>query len=452
MDAISPLDGRYASRLEPLRACFSERALVGARVEVELRYLRLLHERGLFPALTAAERERIELALGGISDDDYQAVKAIEAVTRHDVKAVEIFLRDKLQLQRPQAIHFGLTSEDVTNLAWGILFDRYLEEQQLPLLDRLLDKLAQLAQRWRDVPFPSHTHGQPASPTTAGKELAVFAGRLLRLRRQLAGFRFMGKLAGATGNYSAMVAAFPEHDWVELAQRLVEALGLDHNPLTTQVEDHDTFARWFDLSRGVNNVLIDLNRDLWEYISRDLYRQRKAPGQVGSSTMPHKVNPINFENSEGNLELSNSLLALLSDKLCRSRMQRDLSDSTVQRNVGVAMGHAHLAWMECLRGLDKIELDPAACTRTLEAHPQLLGEPIQTILKVEGVPDPYELLRQHTQGRDVTRASLLAMVDELDIGEQAKARIHGLTVPGYVGLAAQLADRIIAAVREEIDA
>jgi adenylosuccinate lyase len=450
MDAISPLDGRYASRLEPLRACFSERALVGARVEVELRYLRLLHERGLFPALTAAERERIELALGGISDDDYQAVKAIEAVTRHDVKAVEIFLRDKLQLQRPQAIHFGLTSEDVTNLAWGILFDRYLEEQQLPLLDRLLDKLAQLAQRWRDVPFPSHTHGQPASPTTAGKELAVFAGRLLRLRRQLAGFRFMGKLAGATGNYSAMVAAFPEHDWVELAQRLVEALGLDHNPLTTQVEDHDTFARWFDLSRGVNNVLIDLNRDLWEYISRDLYRQRKAPGQVGSSTMPHKVNPINFENSEGNLELSNALLAFLSDKLCRSRMQRDLSDSTVQRNVGVAMGHAHLAWLECLAGLDKIDLDPVACRRALEAHPELLGEPIQTILKVEGVPDPYELLRQHTQGRAVTREGLRAMVDGLDISQAARDRIEGLTVTGYTGLATQLTDRVVAAVREEI--
>ncbi len=452
MDAISPLDGRYAARLEPLRACFSERALVGARVEVELRYLRLLHQRGLFPPLEAAEAARVEQALSGASDDDYAAVKAIEATTRHDVKAVEIFLRRKLQLARPQAIHFGLTSEDVTNLAWSRLFDRYLEEQQLPLLDRLLARLVELAERWRDVPFPSHTHGQPASPTTAGKELAVFAGRLLRLRRQLAGHQFLGKLAGATGNYSAMVAAFPEHDWVELAEQLVDELGLEHNVLTTQVEDHDSYARWFDLTRGVNNIVIDLNRDLWAYISRDLYRQRKAPGQVGSSTMPHKVNPINFENSEGNLELSNALLTLLSDKLCKSRMQRDLSDSTVQRNVGVAMGHAHLAWLECLRGLDKIELDAEACARTLEAHPELLGEPIQTILKVEGVPDPYELLRQHTQGRAVSRDDLLAMVDGLEISDDARARIRALTVPGYVGLASQLTDRVIAAVREEIEA
>jgi adenylosuccinate lyase len=451
-DAISPLDGRYAERLAPLRACFSERALVGARMEVELRYLRLLHHRGLFPPLSAAEAERIEEALAGAGDDDYRSVKAIEATTRHDVKAVEIHLRGKLQLSHPQAIHFGLTSEDVTNLAWSRLFDRYLEEQQLPLLDRLLSKLVELAERWREVPFPSHTHGQPASPTTAGKELAVFAARLLRLRRQLAEFRFLGKLAGATGTYGAMLAAFPSHDWEGLAQALVEELGLAHNPVTTQVEDHDTWARWFDLTRGVNNVIIDLDRDMWAYISRDLYRQRKAPGQVGSSTMPHKVNPIQFENSEGNLELSNALLTLLSDKLCRSRMQRDLSDSTVQRNVGVALGHAHLAWLECLRGLDKVELDPVACARCLEAHPELLGEPIQTILKVEGVPDPYELLREHTQGRVVTREDLLEMVAGLDISEGARARIRALTVPGYVGLAAQLTDRVIASVREEIEA
>ncbi len=449
--AISPLDGRYSDRLASLEAHFSEWALVGARIEVELRYLRLLHTRGLFP-LNAAELERVSGALASFTDEDFLAVKAIEATTRHDVKAVEIFLRDKLQLARPQAIHFGLTSEDVTNLAWSSLFRRYLVEQQLPLLDRVLGRLADLAERWIDVPFPSHTHGQPASPTTAGKELAVFAGRLLRLRVQLAGFRFLGKLAGATGNYSAMVAAFPEHDWVGLAQALLTELGLDHNTLTTQVEDHDTWARWFDLTRGVNNVLVDLDRDLWAYISRDLYRQRKAPGQVGSSTMPHKVNPINFENSEGNLELSNALLTLLSDKLCRSRMQRDLSDSTVQRNVGVALGHAHLAWTECLRGLDKIELDPAACARVLESQPELLGEPIQTILKVEGVPDPYELLRQHTQGRKVTRDSLMEMVAGLDISDDARARILALTVPGYVGLASQLAARVIAAVREEISA
>ncbi len=443
MDAISPLDGRYGERTAPLASCFSERALVGARIRVEAAYVLALDTLGVFPALTEDERLATRRAMERFEIEDFEAVKDIERVTRHDVKAVEISLRSRLGLRHPEMIHFGLTSEDVTNLAWSFLFRRFVVAYQLPLLDRLIQKLAGLARAWRDIPFPSHTHGQPASPTTAGKELAVFAWRLVRLRRDLTSVKFRGKLAGASGNYSAMVAAFPGVDWPILAAGLVQGLGLEHNPVTTQIEDHDGWAAWFDLTRRIDNVVIDLDRDAWAYISRGLFRQRKAPGQVGSSTMPHKVNPINFENSEGNLELANAQLVLLADKLCRSRMQRDLSDSTVQRNVGVAMAHAWLAWSETLKGLDKLEIDPRACRANLDARPELLGEPIQTILKVEGVPDPYELLRRHTQGRVVTREGLLSLLNEVEISPEAAARIRALEVHHYVGLAPALVDRVV---------
>ncbi|MFH1465490.1 MAG: adenylosuccinate lyase [Pseudomonadota bacterium] len=450
MDAICPLDGRYAAALAPLAACFSERALVQARIDVELRYLEALTARGLFPDLSVEERARVAVARGPLSDDDFAVVKAIEARTRHDVKAVEIFLRERLALRHPGALHFGLTSEDLNNLAWSSLFLRFRDGHQRPLLGRLILALAGLAERWAFVPFPAHTHGQPASPTTAGKELAVFAWRLLRLWRALGAHRFRGKLAGATGNYAAMLAAFPDHDWPGLARELVTALGLDHAPVVTQIEDHDAWAAWFDLSRAVNNVVLDLDRDLWEYISRDLFRQRAAPGQVGSSTMPHKINPIRFENSEGNLELANAQLGLLSDKLCRSRMQRDLSDSTVQRNVGVAMAHSWLAWSETLGGLARVELDEARCRAALEAHPELLAEPIQTVLRAEGVEDPYEILRQATQGRRVERADLLALIEAQPISEGARARLRGLQITDLCGLAATLALDVVRAVRAEV--
>jgi len=450
MDPISPLDGRYAERLAPLAACFSERALMQARIEVELRYLEALGARGLFPALDAEECRRVQAARAPLSDVDFAAIRAIEARTHHDVKAVELFLRERLALRHPGALHFGLTSEDVNNLAWTSLFLRFRDEHQRPLLGRLILALADLAERWAAVPFPAHTHGQPASPTTAGKELAVFAGRLLRLWRALGAHRFRGKLAGATGTYAAMLAAFPDHDWPGLARELATSFGLDHSPCVTQIEDRDAWATWFDLTRAVNNVVLDLDRDLWEYISRDLLRQRALPGQVGSSTMPHKINPIRFENSEGNLEWANAQLALLSDKLCRSRMQRDLSDSTVQRNVGVAMAHSWLAWSETLGGLGRIELDADRCLAVLESHPELLAESIQTVLRAEGVADPYEILRQATQGRRVTQAELTALVEGLPICTAARARIEVLRVAGMTGLAADLAHEVVRAVRAEV--
>jgi len=447
--ALSPLDGRYAQRLEPLRSFFSERALVTARCRVELCWVQALCQPGLFPELDEDEAQRVQGCLADpLGESGWRRVKEIEARTRHDVKAVEIYLRERLQLGHAQVIHFGLTSEDVNNLAWSTLFQAYRDQQQLPQLAGLIRQLCEQARGWRAAAFPAHTHRQPASPTTAGKELAVFAHRLLRLYSELRALPFRGKLGGATGNHSALLAAFPQHDWPAVSADFVSSLGLQPNAITTQVEDHDSWVAWFDCTRRVNSAVLDLDRDAWAYISRGLFKQRKAPGQVGSSTMPHKVNPINFENSEGNLEISCALLAFLGSKLGHSRMQRDLSDSTVQRNVGVAMGHAWLALQETGRGLGKLDLDAARCRALLAGLPELLAEPLQTVLRLEGIEDPYELLRRATQGRAVTRELLAELVASLPIPQATKERLGALTVAGYVGVAPLLVDRVLREAEE----
>ncbi len=440
---ISPLDGRYGDRLHKLGAYFSEFALMRERCRVELLYVKALDAAKLFPRLSPEEIDRIDQALAEFSDEAYGRIKEIESTTRHDVKACEFFLREKLNLTNNNLIHFGLTSEDANNLAHNLMLKGYLEQEQLPLLKTVVQQLCELAEQWKAVPFPARTHGQKASPTTAGKEIAVSINRLLRQYCKLKNFRFTGKLNGAVGNFSAMLAAFPEYDWMTFGDRFVESLGMTSNIATTQIEDHDTWAEYFNITRQINNIIIDLNQDFWAYISRDLYQEQTTAGEVGSSTMPHKVNPINFENSEGNLMLSNSLLTMLSDKLCRSRMQRDLSDSTVERNMGVALAHAHLAVTETLRGLKKVRLNETRCRAELEQSPELLAEPIQTILRPVIQEDPYTLLKQLTRGKAITQEEIDRFIDELDIDKNVKVRLKGLQVTAYIGDAVKICERVL---------
>lgn len=450
--AISPIDGRYGKRLSRLSAYFSEHALMRARLHVEVEHALALDETGLFGRLDDGERERLRGVPLGFDDDAYAELKAVEAEVRHDVKACEVFLKRRAELRRPNRIHFGLTSEDVNNLAYGTLFDAFIAEVELPLVRDVGLALAAFVRTHAATPFPSSTHGQPASPTTAGKEIAVFLGRLLRAHEGLSRVRIFGKLNGATGNHSAVIAAHPSYDWAAYEKRLVEGLGLVANPATTQIEDHDAWARWFNEVRVINNVVLDLCQDVWLYVSRGLFVQKAKAGEVGSSTMPHKVNPINFENAEGNLLLSNALLGFMSDKLCRSRMQRDLSDSTVSRNVGVALSHHVLALEEVLVGLDRVALAEETCRRTLVAQPELLAEPIQTILRMHVDDDPYTRLLQLTRGRALGMDEIAAFVETLDVPEAVKAKLRALEVTTYVGDAPRIARDVLARAEEAFGA
>ena len=436
--ALSPLDGRYGERLAPLGAYFSELALVRARVRVEIAHALALDELGLFSPLTPEQDRRLRALADGFGEGAFAAVKAIEAETRHDVKAVELYLRDAAALREPNRLHFGLTSEDVNNLAYGTLFAAYIREQQLPALGALLRALISWARATAGAPFPSRTHGQPATPTTFGKELAVYVERLGRCHRALGGLRLSGKLNGATGTHGAAAAAAPQVDWRAYEKGLVEGLGLERNPISTQVEDHDSWARWLHESRLLSCILVDLCRDMWMYISNGWVVQRARPSEVGCSTMPHKVNPIHFENAEGNLELGSALMAFLAEKLTRSRMQRDLSDSTVSRNVGVALSHLSLAMDEVQAGLAGVSLDFAACARALDATPELLAEPIMTALRLEGHPEPYAALTQLTRGRVVTREDISAFLTTTPMREETRQRLAALRPTAYVGLAEQI--------------
>lgn len=447
---ISPLDGRYYKRLQHLGNYFSEFALMRMRVLVELRFLEALNEAGLFKVLTAEEKQRLQQVAEGFDDKDFARIKEIEAGINHDVKACEIFLQEKLQLAQPNMIHFGLTSEDVNNLSYSFILKEYLEQQQLPQLKELIGVLLELAERWAEVPFPARTHGQMASPSTAGKEMAVFISRLMRQYRLLKGFKMSGKLNGATGNYSALLAAFPEYDWMNFSQRFMERHGLEANLVTTQIEDHDTWALYFSITKQINHIVLDLNRDVWLYLTLGYLTISADKGAVGSSTMPHKVNPINFENSEGNVQISSSLLTGLVDKLGNSRLQRDLSDSTTSRNIGVALSHSYLGLQETIKGLKKLDVHAVRCKTELEEHPELLAEPIQTILRREGTANPYNLLKDITRGKRVSLTELQKFVETLEVSDATKAQLRSLTVPGYVGQAPNICRKVIEETRKEI--
>ena len=452
ISALSPLDGRYASTAEPLRPIFSEYGLMQARVRVELEWLKALaaepniREVAPFSAATLAE---IDSVISGFSLDDAAAVKAIEATTNHDVKAIEYWLKQRFAANAEisavtEFIHFACTSEDINNLSHALMLRQARDEVLLPKLGEIAAKLQQMAHELAAVPMMARTHGQPATPTTMGKEIANVLARLQRQIQQLAAQEFLGKINGAVGNYNAHLVAYPDVDWERHCQNFVEkSLGLTFNPYTIQIEPHDYMAELFQTIARINTILIDFNRDIWGYISMGYFKQKVKAGEVGSSTMPHKVNPIDFENSEGNLGMANAVLGFLAEKLPVSRWQRDLTDSTVLRNMGVGAGYALLGWAAHLRGLNKLEANPATMLADLNATWELLAEPIQTVMRRYAVPQAYEQLKALTRGKDgITPETLRQFINGLAIPDGAKAELLSLTPAGYTGKAEELARRI----------
>ncbi|MBI4190115.1 MAG: adenylosuccinate lyase [Betaproteobacteria bacterium] len=451
LTALSPLDGRYHDKVGPLRRLFSEFGLIRSRVQVEVEWLKALAAEPAIkevPAFSAATIRQLDAIVKKFSEADGAAVKTIEARTNHDVKAIEYFLRNKLKANAGIAkvaefIHFACTSEDVNNLCHALMLKAARDEVMLPALTLIIGRLAALAHRLADAAMLAHTHGQPASPTTLGKELANVVYRLRRARDKLAAIRLLGKINGAVGNYNAHLAAYPNVDWEKFARRFVENLGLEFNPYTIQIEPHDAIAELFDAYVRANTILLDLDRDVWGYVSLGYFKQKTKKGEIGSSTMPHKVNPIDFENSEGNLGVANALLRHMSDKLPVSRWQRDLTDSTVLRNMGVALGHTLLAWDSCLKGLGKLEANSTRLAEDLAANWEVLAEPIQTVMRRYGVSGAYEQLKDLTRGKGgITRASLHAFIKKLAIPAAEKKRLLKLTPATYIGKAAELAKKI----------
>jgi adenylosuccinate lyase len=446
LNALSPLDGRYAAQVASLRGLMSEAAFMRHRVAVEVAWLIALSDAGLpeLPAFSAAARERLRSLVDGFGDAQAARIKDIERVTNHDVKAVEYFLKESVKdspelLRASEFIHFACTSEDINNTSHALMLKAARDQVMLPALDAVIGRLRALAHELADVPMLSRTHGQPASPTTVGKELANFVARLERARERWVRVEVLAKMNGAVGNFNAHLSAYPEIDWQAFSRGVIEGLGLIFNPYTIQIEPHDYMAEYFDALARIDTVLLDLDRDVWGYISLGFFRQRLKAGEIGSSTMPHKVNPIDFENSEGNLGLANALLRHLAEKLPVSRWQRDLTDSTVLRNMGVALGYALLGFNSCLRGLDKLEVDRERLAADLDANWEVLAEPIQTVMRRYGVENPYEQLKELTRGKRISATELAAFVDRLAIPQEAKVRLRELTPGAYTGLAEKLA-------------
>jgi len=450
LNALSPLDGRYAGKVDALRPWLSESAFMRQRVFVEIHWLLALASAGLpdVPKINAADEKFLLSLAENFSDVDAQRIKDIEAVTNHDVKAVEYFLKEKVSgrpdlLKASEFIHFACTSEDINNTSHGLMLRGARDEVLLPQLNKILSVLTDLAIEHAKVPLLSRTHGQPASPTTLGKEIANFAKRLDRAIDVIAAVPLFGKMNGAVGNYNAHISAYPDFDWENFSKGVVEKrLGLTFNPYTIQIEPHDGMAQLFDAIARANTILLDMDRDFWAYISVGYFKQRTKAGEIGSSTMPHKVNPIDFENSEGNLGVANALLRHLAEKLPISRWQRDLTDSTVLRNLGPAFGHSVLAYDSALRGLSKLEVNHAAIAADLDSCWEVLAEPVQTVMRRYGIENPYEQLKELTRGKGINQIDLQNFIRGLKIPEDAKARLLEMTPSSYLGKAVELTERL----------
>ncbi|CAH1904583.1 adenylosuccinate lyase [Candidatus Nitrotoga sp. HW29] len=451
LTAISPLDGRYHGQINPLRTYYSEFGLIYYRVLIEIEWLKALSLEVGIPEIepfSATTLEYLDQLVAQFSETDAEQIKIIEKRTNHDVKAIEYWLREKLSdnpetSNKLEFIHFACTSEDINNLSHALMLLNGRNEVMLPTLDTLINCLRDLAHQLADLPMLCRTHGQTATPSTLGKEMANVAHRLQRARSRLANVEILGKINGAVGNYNSHVASYPEVDWESFAQRFVIARGITFNPYTIQIEPHDYMAELFDAYARTNSILIDLNRDLWGYISLGYFKQKMVAGEVGSSTMPHKINPIDFENSEGNLGLANALLRHLSEKLPISRWQRDLTDSTTLRNMGVVLGYTLLAYKSCLKGLNKLEVNPQRIAEDLNNSWEVLAEPIQTIMRRYNIENAYDKLKKLTRGKGgINRDSLHAFIHTLSIPEAEKQRLYTLTPATYTGKASELARRI----------
>ena len=450
LSALSPLDGRYAAKVAALRPLLSEFGLMHRRVQVEVEWFIALSDAGLaeFKPLGKAVRQRLRRRVADFAEVDAQAIKDIERTTNHDVKAVEYWIKagfagDAELSAAAEFVHFACTSEDINNTSHALMLKSARAEVLLPALDTLIDKLRAMAHALAEVPMLSRTHGQTASPTTLGKEVANVVARLSTARARIAAVPLLAKMNGAVGNYNAHLAAYPGVDWEAFARQVVEKrLGLVLNPHTIQIEPHDYMAELFDAFARCNTILIDWARDVWSYVSLGYFKQRLKEGEIGSSTMPHKVNPIDFENAEGNFGLANALLVHLSGKLPISRMQRDLTDSTVLRNMGVALGYTLLGYDSLQRGLDKLQVNQAALAADLDASWEVLAEAVQTVMRRHGLPNPYEQLKKMTRGKAITAAAMRKFVAGLELPAAEKKRLLALTPAGYTGLAAELARRV----------
>ena len=444
---LSPLDGRYAEITSPLRDHFSEFAFLRDRVRVELNFLPALSKTGLVRPLSDSESAHLESVLTNFSDADAELILEYERKTRHDVKAIEYFIQSKLQGTSLEGlipwIHFGLTSEDTNSLGQAIALKESRDKVILPNLQNLIANLSDLAIRYKSVPMLARTHGQFAVPTTLGKEFAVYIARLKKIYDEIASQKFEAKLTGAVGNFNALQSAAPQIDWISFSEKFVSSFNLESNLLTTQILPYDNWIRYFDLIRLTNSILIDFAQDIWRYISDGYLKQAVVAGEVGSSTMPQKVNPIDFENAEGNLGIANSLFAHYAQKLTVSRLQRDLSDSTVRRTFGTALGHSLLAWTNFQRGLNRIAPDEEKLKAELNAHWEVVSEGAQTILRAVGKPDAYESLKEQTRGRVLTEADYKAWCDAIDVDNVTREKLKTLSPETYLGLAVELAERVV---------
>lgn len=447
LSAISPIDGRYGSKTLPLREIFSEYGLIKARVEVEIRWLQRLaanSEISEVPEFSSAATALLNGIVSDFDEQDAEAIKHIEATTNHDVKAVEYFIKDKFKGNAEleavtEFVHFACTSEDINNLSHGLILKAGRDQILLPQLEKIVCAITDLALTNAAVPMLARTHGQTASPTTVGKEMANVVARLKRQLDLIKGVKLLGKINGAVGNYNAHLSAYPNVDWQANAEIFVSGLGLTWNAYTTQIEPHDYIAELFDAIARFNTILVDFNRDIWGYISLGYFKQRTVAGEVGSSTMPHKVNPIDFENSEGNLGLANAVLSHLASKLPISRWQRDLTDSTVLRNMGVGFGYGQIAYAAALKGISKLQINEEALARDLDNAWEVLAEPIQTVMRRYGIDEPYEKLKALTRGQAITKQVILEFVDSLELPQSAKDQLKALTPSTYTGNAEQQA-------------